>query len=50
MICRFIVRKVRMKKYMTKMGQNTGMSNSSKNVQENAKIVDFMVDNLDFVI
>lgn len=45
-ICRFMVRHVRTMKYMTRIGQNTGTSKTSKKVQKNAKVVDFMVDNL----
>jgi len=33
-------------KYMTNIGQNTGMSNTSKKVHVNAMSVDFIVDNL----
>ena len=39
LICRFIVMQNRVMKYMTRMGQNTGMLNSSKNVQKKAMAV-----------
>lgn len=47
MICRFMMRKVRMKKYMSSIGQNIGTSNISKNVQNKANRVDFFVESLD---
>lgn len=43
MIWRFIVKKVRTKKYITKIGQKTGTSKISKNVRKKAINVDFMV-------
>lgn len=46
MIWRFIVRHVRTMKYMTRIGQNTGTSNTSKKVQKKAKVVDFIVESL----
>jgi hypothetical protein len=33
-------------KYITRIGQNTGMSKTSKKVQKNAIVVDFIVDSL----
>ena len=33
LICRFMVRKKRMKKYMTRMGKKTGMLKASKHVR-----------------
>ena len=36
LICLFIVKKKRIMKYMTKIGQKTGMLKASKNVQNKA--------------
>ena len=39
LICLFIVIQKSVMKYITRIGQNTGMLNSSKNVQKNAMAV-----------
>jgi hypothetical protein len=43
LICRFIVIQNSVMKYMTRIGQNTGILNSSKNVQKIAIVVDFTI-------
>jgi hypothetical protein len=44
LICLFIVIQKSVMKYMTRMGQNTGMLKQSKNVQIIAIIVDFVTE------
>ena len=45
-ICRFIVRLNRMMKYITSIGQKTGTSKISKNVQNIATTIAFVADSL----
>ena len=44
LICRFIVMQKRVMKYMTRMGQKTGMLKKSKNVHVNAMTVAFVAE------
>jgi hypothetical protein len=44
LICLFMVIQNRVMKYMTRMGQNTGMLKHSKNVQIIAIVVDFVTE------
>jgi len=44
LICLFMVIQKRVMKYMTRMGQNTGMLKQSKNVQIIAIVVDFVTE------
>ena len=44
LICRFIVIQNRVMKYMTRMGQKTGMLKKSKNVQTKAMTVAFVAE------
>jgi len=43
LICLFIVMQKSVMKYMTRMGQNTGILKTSKNVQIKAIVVDFVI-------
>jgi len=44
LICRFIVMQNKVIKYMTRMGQKTGMLKNSKKVQKNAMTVAFVAE------
>ena len=44
LICRFIVMQNNVMKYMTRIGQKTGMLKKSKNVQTNAMTVAFVAE------
>ena len=44
LICRFIVMQNKVMKYMTRMGQKTGMLKNSKKVQKNAMTVAFVAE------